>query len=81
MVNGWLSELADPHGRTLIFKLGGDNTGTVVCWDLASAISVLADSSSSTTVVGEVSDRLGPAEDDEERKIVETRFMAMIEER
>lgn len=61
--------------RTLIFKLGGDNAATVVCWDFASAISVLTDSSSSTTVAGDASDALGPAEDGEERKIVETRFM------
>jgi hypothetical protein len=69
------------HGRTLIFKLGGDKAATVVCWDFASAISVLTDSLSSTTVAGEASDELGPAEDGEERKIVETRFMAIVEER
>lgn len=72
-------ELLDAHGRTLIFKLGGGNTATVVCWDFASAISVLADSSSSTTVEGDVSGRLGPEEDGEDRKIVETRFMAIVE--
>ena len=52
---------------------------TVVCWDFASAISVLTDSSSSTTAGGEASDELGPAAaDEEERKMVETRFMRMI---
>lgn len=39
------------------------------------------DSSSSTTVAGDLSDKLGPADEGEERKIVETRFIAMVEER
>lgn len=78
MFSEQLTELLDHHGRTLIFKLGGDNAATVVCWDFASAISVLTDLSSSATVAGGISDELG-AEDGEERKIVETRFMAMVE--
>ena len=66
--------------RTLIFKLGGDNGATVVCCDFASAISVLTDSSSSSPTAGSFSGGLGPAGDEGERKIVETRFMVMAEE-
>ena len=53
---------------------------TVVCWDFASAISVLTDSSSSGVTAGIFSAELGPAEDEGERKIVETRFMLVVEE-
>ena len=67
--------------QTLIFKFGSGNTVTVVCWDFASAISVLADSLSSSVTAGSFSPELGPAEDEGERKIVETRFMAMVEGR
>jgi len=62
----------------LIFKLGGGNAVTVVCCDFAPAVPILAESSSST--VGNFSGELGPAEIEGGRKIVETRFMAMVEE-
>lgn len=44
-------------------------------------VSMLTESSSSCTTTGNFSPELGPAEDEGERKIVETRFMAMVEER
>jgi len=68
-------------GRTLIFKLGGGATATVVCCDFASAVSVLTESPSSCTTAGDFSPELGPAEDEGERKIVETRLMAVVEGR
>ena len=79
--HGQLAEVLDSHGYTLIFKLGGGKTATVVCWDFTSAISVVVESSSSITVAGEASDELGLGTDEGERKIVETRFMAIFEER
>ena len=51
---------------------------TVVCWDFKSAVSVHTESSSSYTTAGDFSPELGPAEDEGDRKIVETRFMAMV---
>ena len=65
----------------MIFKLGGGNGVTVVCWDFISAVSVLIEASSSSTVAGAFSPELGPPEVEGERKTAETRLMAMMEER
>ena len=64
----------------MIFKLGGGNAVTVVCCDFAPAVPILAESSSSYATAGNFSEELGPAEVEGGRKIVETRFMAMVEE-